>query len=177
MSAKKNRVNYALIVTFTILTCVTTTLIRIPIPATTGYFNIGDVFIISAALVFGPMGGLITGAIGAGAADLIGYPQFFLATAVTKGLEGYLVGVISKTENLSDRRAWIAASIGGITIILGYFLFEAFIYPAISVYVPFFEVTNFQDAVVEVIPNCIQAVIGVVGGVGLWRSLSVIRRN
>jgi uncharacterized membrane protein len=177
MSSHNGRVRFAMIATFAILTCVTTTLIRIPIPATTGYFNIGDVFIIAAGLTLGPFGGFIAGAAGAGIADLIGYPQFFLATAITKGLEGFLVGIISKGNTLSDRRAWFAASVGGGTIVIGYFTFEAFFYPALGAYIPFFGVTNFQDAVVELVPNCVQATIGIVGGVGLWKSLSALRRN
>ena len=62
------------------------------IPATTGYFNAGDIFVILAGLWLGPIAGCTVGVLGPTATDAIGYPQFMLATAVTKGLEGLLVG-------------------------------------------------------------------------------------
>ena len=175
MSTTSNRAKFALLATFVVLTAVTTVLIRIPIPATTGYFNLGDIFIIAAGLLFGPVGGLITGALGAGAADLYGYPQFVLATVVTKGLEGFLVGAISKGSSLQPARAWIAALVGGVTIVVGYFVFEAYVYPALGASMPFFNVTNFQDAIVELGPNAVQGLIGAAGGVGLWRALAGLR--
>lgn len=175
MAINSQRTQFALVTTFVVLTAVTTTIIRIPIPATTGYFNLGDVFIIGAGLLFGPIGGAITGAIGAGSADLIGYPQFVLATVVTKGLEGFLVGLLSRGSNPGVGRVWLAAAAGALTIVLGYFVFEAYLYPAIGVTMPFFAVTNLQDAIVEIIPNAVQGAIGAVGGVGLWRALSAIR--
>lgn len=175
MARSNQRTQFALVMTFVILTAVTTTIIRVPIPATTGYFNLGDVFIIGAGLLFGPLGGAITGAVGAGSADLIGYPQFVLATTVTKGLEGLLVGLLARGENPGIGRVWFAAATGAVTIVVGYFIFEAYLYPAIGVSMPFFAVTNFQDAVVEIIPNTIQGAIGAVGGVGLWKALSALR--
>lgn len=175
MTTSSPRIRFALISTFLVLTTVTTTVIRIPIPATTGYFNLGDIFIIAAGLLFGPVGGAVTGAIGAGAADLIGYPQFVLATAITKGLEGLLVGLLSRGALLTIPRAWVAAIVGGLTMVAGYFVFEAYIYPALGATMPFFKVTNMQDAIVELLPNIVQAAIGATGGIGLWRALSGLR--
>ena len=40
---------------------------------------------------------------------------------------------------------------------------------------PFFNVTNFQDALVELGPNAVQGFIGAAGGIGLWRALSGLR--
>jgi uncharacterized membrane protein len=51
---------------------VATYLIMIPIPATSGYFNIGDVFVIISGLVFGPLVGGIAGGLGPALSDLIG---------------------------------------------------------------------------------------------------------
>jgi uncharacterized membrane protein len=62
------------------LSAIATMVIRIPIPATTGYFNIGDVFVILAGLWFGPLGGFLVGALGPTIADAIGYPVFIPAT-------------------------------------------------------------------------------------------------
>jgi uncharacterized membrane protein len=175
MSINSSRSNFAIVATFLVLTAVTTVLIRIPIPATTGYFNLGDIFIIASGLLFGPIAGLLSGAIGAGAADLYGYPQFVLATVVTKGLEGFLVGLLAKGGILKAPRAWFAALVGASVMVTGYFIFEGYIYPWLAISMPFFGVTNLQDAIVEIFPNVIQGVIGAVGGIGLWRALAGLR--
>jgi uncharacterized membrane protein len=47
------------------LVCVTTMLIQVPIPATQGFFNIGDAMIIFAAFIGGPIVGAIAGGLGA----------------------------------------------------------------------------------------------------------------
>ena len=78
---------WALTAALTALAAFATLLIRIPIPATTGYFKLGDVFVVWAGLWLGPMAGFIVGAIGPTMSDAIGFPVFILATAVTKGLE------------------------------------------------------------------------------------------
>lgn len=154
------------------LAAVGTMLIRVPIPATTGYFNIGDIFVILAGLWLGPWSGLAVGAIGPTLADAIGFPVFIPATMVTKGLEGFLVGLIGGPQTNSRARKVIAAVVGGATIVVGYFVFEAFVYPRLAVRVPAFAVTDLAAAIVETIPNTVQAVIGAVGALALWRALA-----
>jgi uncharacterized membrane protein len=155
------------------LACLGTIIIRIPIPATTGYFNLGDVFVVLAGLWLGPFGGGLVGSLGPSIADAIGFPQFIPATFVTKGLEGLVVGLIAGgSAPYSLRRRTLAAISGGFVLVIGYFIFEAFLYPAIGKHVPFFAVTDFAAAVVEVLPNSIQAIIGAVGGLALWKSVS-----
>jgi len=150
-----------------------TLVIRIPIPATTGYFNVGDVFVILAGLWLGPAAGLLVGAIGPALADAVGFPQFILATCVTKGLEGFLVGLIGGgPRNYSLARRTLAAGIGGVVVVVGYFVFEAFVYPTLGKSFPFFKVTDFGAALVEIGPNCVQALVGAAVGLGLWRSVS-----
>ena len=116
---------------FVVLAALGTLLIRIPIPATTGYFNVGDVFVILGGLWLGPIAGLVVGMIGPTMADAIGYPQFILATAVTKGLEGLLVGLVGYGKVAGVRRKTVAAGIGAATVVFGYFIFEGFVYPAL----------------------------------------------
>ena len=48
------------------LTCVATMVIRIPIPSTGGYVNIGDSLVLICAIFFGPEYGLIAGGLGSG---------------------------------------------------------------------------------------------------------------
>jgi len=153
-------------------------LIRVPIPATTGYFNIGDVFVILAGLWLGPMAGLIVGGLGPTIADAIGFPVFVPATMVTKGLEGFLVGLIGggavnkEGQNFGLRRKVVAAAVGGLTIVGGYFVFEAYIYPWLGKSIPAFAITDLGAAIVEIVPNLVQGVIGAVAGLGLWRTVS-----
>lgn len=160
---------WALTAALTGLAAFGTVLIRIPVPATTGYFNIGDVFVVWAGLWLGPLGGLIVGAAGPAVADAIGFPQFILATVVTKGLEGLIVGLIASGSTKLSRKI-VAASIGSTMIVIGYFVFEAFIYPRLARHIPFFAVTDLGAAIVEILPNCVQAVIGATVGIALWRA-------
>lgn len=157
-----------------VLSFIGTMFIRIPIPATNGYFNLGDMFIILAALWLGPYRALLVGLLGPTAADLIGFPQFILATAVTKGAEGLVAGLIAQRlfRKQSARISILAAFAGAAIMVLGYFVFEAFIYPEIGKFVSFFNVTDLGAAIAEVPFNVAQGVIGAIGGVALWRAVT-----
>lgn len=161
----------AVVTSLTVAAFMGTMFIRIPIPATTGYFNLGDVFVMLAGLWLGPLAGLLVGAVGPAAADAVGYPQFIFATAVTKGLEGFLVGVIGH-KSRSMIRPVVAVAIGALTIVLGYFVFEAYVYPRIGTTIPFFDVTTFQAAVVEMIPNAGQGLIAAILALGLYKAVN-----
>lgn len=165
--------NTAVVAALTALTAVATLLIRVPVPATNGYFNIGDVFIILAGLWLGPLPGLLVGAIGSSIADAIGYPLYIPATFLIKGFEGFITGVIAKGST-SDKlvRPVIAAITGGITVVVGYYLFEAYIYPLLGQHYPMFAITDKAAALVAILPNTIQGVTGAVGGLALWKALS-----
>jgi uncharacterized membrane protein len=85
---------------------------RIPIPVTGGYFNLGDTFVMAAALLYGPLIGGVVGAIGPASADAIGFPQFILATAVVKGIEGLAMGMIAKGSRRNKIRPLVAITAG-----------------------------------------------------------------
>jgi uncharacterized membrane protein len=160
------------------VTALTTIIIRIPIPATTGYFNLGDIFVIFTGIWLGPVPGLIVGAIGPAFADLIGFPVFVPATLVTKGLEGLAVGLIAGAPNsTSFARRVIAAFVGGAIMVIGYFLFEALLYPAIGKFVPIFAVTDIGAAIIEIAPNTVQGVLSAIGSLALWKAVSGYRRQ
>ena len=85
----------ALIVTFTALVFLSTSIFFIYIPASNGFFNIGEAFVYLAALIGGPITGAISGGLGASMADLaLAYGQFAPGTAVLKFLEGFVVGSV-----------------------------------------------------------------------------------
>ena len=155
------------------LSAIATMVIRIPIPATTGYFNIGDVFVVLAGLWLGPLGGMLVGGIGPTIADAIGFPIFIPATMVTKGLEGLVVGMIAMgATGTSIKRRTVAAVAGGLIVVVGYFVFEAYIYPWFGKYIPTFAITDIGAAIIEIIPNAIQGVVAAVGGLALWKVMS-----
>jgi len=157
------------------LAFVGTTIIRIPIPATGGYFNLGDTFVMIAALLYGPLIGGLVGLIGPAAADAIGFPQFILATAIVKGLEGAAVGAIGgRTKSTSAGRVILALGVGIIILVAGYFVFEAYIYPMLAQTIPFFGVTDPKAALAEIIPNLLQGGISAIIAFGIWR---VFRRK
>ena len=164
-----------IIVAFATLAFVGTTVIRIPIPATGGYFNLGDTFVMIAALLYGPMVGALVGMIGPALADAYGFPQFILATAVVKCCEGGMVGLIGRTGSSSNTiRPLLALAAGIVILVTGYYIFEAFIYPLIAHSIPYFGVTDPNAALAEIIPNLLQGVISAIIAFGIYR---IFRRN
>ena len=168
-------VQVGIIAAFATLAFIGTIVLRIPIPATGGYFNLGDTFVMLAGLLYGPVVGGLVGLIGPAAADAVGYPPYILATAVVKGLEGLLVGSIGGRRGaFSIGRTWAALITGIIIIVGGYYLFEAVIYPALATSIPFFGVTDPKAALAEIVPNLLQGGISAVIAFGIWR---VFRRK
>src|ERR1041385_5311076 len=158
-----------IVLALTILALLATIIIRVPIPPTGGYFNLGDVFVILAGLWLGPAAGLIVGSIGPTIADAIYDPKYILATIIIKGAEGYFVGYFAgDRRKLTINRSAFAALIGGLIIVIGYFLFEALIYPFMATFIPFFKGITFKNAVSELLPNIMQAIVGIVLGLIFW---------
>ncbi|MFW9984965.1 MAG: ECF transporter S component [Candidatus Odinarchaeota archaeon] len=78
------------------LIAVLTISFQIAVPATQGYFNLGEVGVYISALLFGPIIGGLAGGIGSMTADLAtGYVIYAPGTLVIKGMEGFLVGYLS----------------------------------------------------------------------------------
>ena len=74
----------------------TTIVFSLYIPATKGFFNIGEAGVYIAAITGGPLVGLMAGGFGSMFADLfLNYPQYAPGTLVIKGLEGLIVGYLS----------------------------------------------------------------------------------
>lgn len=150
---------------FAALVAVATLTFIIPIPATSGYFNLGETIIYSAALLLGPAVGAIAGT-GASIADALVAVQFAPGTLIVKALEGFLVGflfrkIFQKTKN-TIISASIASAIGGLEMVIGYFLYEtlALGYPA-------------ELAILEVPFNVFQMLIGLAVAVPVM--LAVLR--
>ncbi|HNY65341.1 MAG TPA: ECF transporter S component [Deltaproteobacteria bacterium] len=125
--------DFALLALFMALVAVSTMVVRIPIPQTNGYLNLGDSMVLLAALFFGPVGGFIAGGIGSALADILGgYPQWAPWTLVIKGLEAMIVvGLASVLRARKDRITWrLVAGFALATswMVLGYFVAETIMY-------------------------------------------------
>ena len=154
----------AIAAVLTAVVAVFTFVIKIPLPLTKGYFNLGDVAIYFAAFTFGPVTALIAGGLGTAIADLVsGYAQFAPISLAAHGLQGLVIGLIAGTHLKRDeldmgvvRVRWIVAVIGG-TIVMcgGYFVAEVFMY-------------GIGAALAEIFPaNISQNVAGVLAGIPL----------
>jgi uncharacterized membrane protein len=105
---------------FTALVAVATMSFVISIPATTGYFNIGETVIYVAAILFGPYVGAISGGVGAAISDLLFAPVYAPATLIIKALEGSIVGSLGQSALNATRLRHIGRLQWKIvTIILG----------------------------------------------------------
>lgn len=146
------------------LVCVATMLIQFPIPATQGFFNVGDAMVMVAALTFGPVVGAIAGGLGSSLADFLGGWYVWVPfTLIIKGVEGLLAGSVLKMgdENPGTLRTVIAWLVGGLEMVTGYFLVQVYMY-------------GFSAALVEVPFNFVQMAVG--GIVGVPISLALKRR-
>lgn len=148
---------------FAALVAVATFLFVVPIPATSGYFNLGETLIYIAALMLGPFVGATAGA-GATIADIIVAPQFAPGTFTIKAIEGYLVGFLNKKLNKKIKSitlsATVAVIVGGFEMVTGYFIYETLVlgYPIAL-------------ALVEVPFNIIQMLIGLIIAVPIMHAV------
>ena len=139
---------------FTAIVCVATLVFTVSIPATSGYFNLGETTIYIAALLFGPFVGAFAGGVGAAIADMLVAPQFALGTLVIKGSEGIIVGFLNKIGRKTskpDLGSIISMIVGGTEMVLGYFIYEQLVlsYPMAT-------------ALVEIPFNIVQMLVGLI---------------
>jgi len=110
------------------LTTVATISFVIPFPATGGYFNLGDTIVVVTSLLFGPIVGALAGGIGSGLADFMGgWMLFIIPTTIIKGFEGFIIAYLAgNKDNRPISRIIMAWIVGAATIVIGYFIAEAF---------------------------------------------------
>jgi uncharacterized membrane protein len=111
---------------FTAFEAAVTTAFVIYIPATKGYFNIGEIMVYIIAMLMGPYVGAFAGGVGSAISDVILAPQYAPGTLVIKGLEGLIVGYLTNLRLAGlTRRKWVAISgvlgfvLGGLVAFLG----------------------------------------------------------
>ena len=109
------------------LICVSTILIKIPLPVI-GYVHLGDVFIFFSCFLLKPKYSVLVSGVGSAFADLIlGWAIYAPATLVIKALVALFCSLIIY-NNPTVIRQIIALIIGSFIIGLGYFVYEAILY-------------------------------------------------
>jgi len=150
MKNKDSTQEWYIIVSFIVVIMIITLFIRIPLPSG-GYFNFGDVAVVFAGLLLGKLGGFIAGGIGSALADILGgFAIFSPLTFLAKGIEGLLSGFAKGKYGFFY---WIFPLFGVISMVIIYFVGEIFM-PSIRL----------EGALLELLPNSIQAIGGYIGG-------------
>lgn len=138
---------------FAALVFVSTMIIKIP-TLTGGYMNIGDGMVLLCGFILGPVWGVLAAGIGSMLADLVGYPIYAVATFLIKALMAVVAYFLAKLlKNFFKKNRFIAYIIAGsvaeLIMVAGYFVFEAVF------------MSYGWGAVVSVLPNVIQGVVGI----------------
>jgi len=127
-----------------------TLFLRVPIPKSGGYLNLGDILVIFCGAYLGPLYGALAGGIGSAVADAVGYPIFIIPTLIIKGLEGFIPGLL-------QRRGFrlIGCFVGAGVMVVGYYFAEDFVFAG---------KIGHAAAVTELPFNLIQGMVGASGG-------------
>ncbi len=144
----------------TAIICVATFIVQIPVPATGGYVNLGDCFVILSGYMLGGLYGTLAAGLGSALADLLaGYAQYAPATFVIKALMAlafyYIYKALSKKlgTKLSVVSKTITAVIAEIIMVGGYFVYEAVI------------LHYGLSAAASIVPNLMQGLVAVIASV------------
>ena len=137
------------------LACVATMIIKIPSPLK-GYLNLGDCIVLTAGWLLSPTYGFLAAGIGSALADVFsGYVTYAPATFIIKGVMALIAFygfklLNKKIGNFPSRI--ISGIVAEIVMILGYFVFEGFLY-------------GFIPSAVNIPANGVQGIAGLIIGV------------
>jgi len=160
---KINFIAIALVVLIALITL----FIRIPLPSR-GYFSLGDVAVVFSGLVLANANkktvllSFFVAAIGSAMADVVGgFAIFAPLTFFAKGLESMFVNL---SFNRSPIIKYTFLFFSAVAMVSVYFVFETLM-PNIGL----------QLAVQEIIPNIVQAIGGIIGGMLTFKAYKKIR--
>jgi uncharacterized membrane protein len=123
----------ALLALFVALVAVATMIVRVPIPQTNGYMNLGDSMVLLSGIFFGPGLGFMAGGIGSALADIFGgYYQWAPWTLFIKGIEAMLMGLSVRYLKIRTTGITVLVILCYIVsagwMVLGYYVTEVFMY-------------------------------------------------
>jgi len=115
----------AITAVFTALVTVATVSFSVYVPATRGYFNVGETAVYVTALLFGPLIGAFAGGVGSMFADiLLGYSVYAPGTLLIKACEGAIVGFLSRQtlRSISHARRKVLTVLAALSVgfLIGY---------------------------------------------------------
>ena len=155
---------------FSAIICVATFVVQIPIPATGGYVNLGDCFVIISGYMLGGFYGAVASGLGSALADILaGYAQYAPATFIIKAAMAivvyYLFIALCKTmgEKLAIVSRIITAIIAEIIMAAGYFAYEALI------------LGYGLSASASIVPNLMQGLVAVISSVIISTAIGKIK--
>ncbi len=158
---QKNLQKLAISALLTAIVCIATYIVKIPSPATNGYFNLGDCFVLLSGWLLGPVYGALAAGLGSALADIIsGYMQYAPATFVIKALMAIAAYFVAKAL---IRKPLIGKTIGGIVaeaiMVLGYFGYEAVI------------LGYGIAAAGSIFSNVMQGIVGIIAGIAVTTAI------
>ena len=137
------------------MVCVATMIIKIPSPMK-GYLNIGDCIVLLCGWLLAPGYGFVAAGLGSALADMFsGYLTYAPATFLIKGSMALIAFACFKLMNKRIGRLpsqIIGAVFAEIVMVLGYFVFEGFMY-------------GFIPSAVNIPANAVQGAAGLILGI------------
>ena len=149
------------------LACIATMIIIIPSPLK-GYINLGDCVVLTAGWMLSPAYAFLAAGLGSAFADIFsGYATYAPATFVIKGLMALIAFygfklLYKKLGNMPSRI--ISGVLAEMVMVLGYFVFEGFLY-------------GFAPSMVNIPPNTIQGIAGLIIGIMIIKALEKSKIN
>ena len=154
MKTKNTTQKIAVTALLAALTCVATMVIKIPSPMK-GYLNLGDCVVLTAGWMLSPVYGFLAAGLGSALADLFsGYVVYAPATFLIKGLMALVARFVYKAlcgKTYSPISRIISGVLAEIIMVLGYYIFEGFMY-------------GFSPSLVNIPANAVQGIAGLVLG-------------
>ena len=137
------------------MVCVATMIIKIPSPMK-GYLNIGDCIVLLCGWLLAPGYGFVAAGLGSALADMFsGYLTYAPATFLIKGSMALIAFACFKLMNKRIGRLpsqIIGAVLAEIVMVLGYYVFEGFMY-------------GFIPSAVNIAANAVQGTAGLILGI------------
>lgn len=163
MHSKTKRIVIAALMTA--MACVATMIIKIPSPMK-GYLNIGDCIVLLCGWLLAPGYGFVAAGLGSALADLFsGYVTYAPATFLIKGGMALIAFACFKLmrKKLGKLPAQIiGALLAEIAMVLGYYVFEGFLY-------------GFIPAAVNIPANAVQGAAGLILGIILVKVIEGLK--
>lgn len=146
------------------LTVTLSILFIIPIPATKGFVTLCEVGIYASALLFGPGGGFLVGALSGGLIDMIsGYPEWAIFSIIIHGIQGFILGYLYQ-KYPNKKGLTVGFLFASLFMITGYALATALLF-------------GWPAGLASLPGNCVQNIFGIAVTVPLFQALQRVLRH